>query len=320
MTNTAQAPKAATKKKRRSEWPRRLVPILMILAGIVVLLYPVGATYYNNYKQAEFAYKYNSQAQQVPPHKRSEAIDRARAYNAKLGETALMDPWSGGDMSTNPGYQDYLHQLNDQDAMARLRIPNIKVDQAIYHGTTDATLARGVGHLYGTALPVGGDNTHSVLTAHSGMANATMFDRVHELKEGDTLFIDVYGETLAYQVDQIQIVLPSEIDKLVMQPGRDIVTLVTCTPYAVNTHRLLVTGHRVPYDPAKDSAKTPISSMDWTIQPWMRDRFIGAAAALGFLLIMMTGWIISDAKARRRRARKAAEKASQTALEADQAE
>jgi len=142
---------------------------------------------------------------------------------------------------------DYAEILNVGGVMARVYVPSVGVDLPVFHGSYPEVLARGVGHLEGTAFPTGGINTHAVLTAHSGMPNARFFTNLEQLVEGDVFYISVLNRRLAYQVDQITVVLPNEIDALRIVPGADHVTLITCTPYTVNTHRLLVRGRRIAY-------------------------------------------------------------------------
>lgn len=286
--------------KRRRRWPGRLITAGLILLGIAVIMYPIAATYYNNYKQSEFAQQYNQQVQTIDPGARSEQMAAAHRYNAALKPVQLKDPWGNGQPGITPAYQQYLAQLDVNDTMARLRIPTIKVDQPVYHGTSDETLGRGVGHLYGSSLPVGGPGTHSVLTAHSGMTNGTYFDRLGELKQGDVFYMDVLGETLAYQIDRITVVLPNNFDNLAREPGRDYATLITCTPYGVNSHRLLVRGHRIDYNPAHDP-QPGLLGFDWTIQPWMITRLALAGIATLALLVMIGMWIRDDRLDRRRR-------------------
>lgn len=306
MTQTLQQPRRAAPAELRRRpvrrWPSRMVPIVLILLGVAVLIYPIVATEYNNYKQQEFAQKYGNQVQNTPAETLHDDLMRARAYNAMLKPSALMDPWSRGSQGAdNPAYQDYLSQLNRYDSMARLRIPSVKTDLPIYHGTDDQTLAKGVGHLFGTTLPVGGPSTHAALTAHSGMSNATLFDELHNVKLGDVFYADVSGETLAYRVDRIDVVLPSDLHLLARVDGVDLITLVTCTPYAVNTHRLLVTGTRVPYEAVQDPGPRTNPITGFRVQPWMHTRLIGAGASLALLLAMILGWIISDIRHRRPR-------------------
>ena len=167
-------------------------------------------------------------------------------------------------------------------------VPSVNIDLPIYHGTTDDVIAKGVGHLYGTSLPVGGMDTHAVLTSHTGMASATLFDHLDKVTEGDLMFIEVAGETLAYRVDQIKIILPNEISDLTKAEGHDYLTLFTCTPYSVNTHRLLVRGERVPYTPevaevAEQAAERPV----FVMEPWMWWLIAGAGVGLLALLIIV---------------------------------
>ncbi|MGJ3507279.1 class C sortase [Enemella sp. A6] len=297
MTTTETAPK--TQRPTR-HWPHRLVPVVLILLGVAVMLYPIGATFYNNYRQQEFARQYQQQLQRTPQAELDQQLEAARAYNAQLDPKAYQDPWDGKPAGDGPEYQQYLTQLNEHDAMARIRIPTIGVDLPVRHGTSEETLASAVGHLFGTSLPVGGPGTHAGLTGHTGIQNASLFDGLIDVAEGDVFYIDVYGETLAYQVNKIQVVLPDRIDTLAPVAGQDLVTLITCTPYGVNSHRLLVQGTRIPYDPAADPSQGSALLQSIQILPWMYARLIGAAIALALLLAMIAGWIGSDLKNRRR--------------------
>lgn len=283
----------------RPDRSRRFIPVLLILAGIVVLLYPVAGTFYNNYRQFQFAQQYQDLVGTASAQQLDDQLARARAYNERLGDHALLDPWGQGGPEQSPEYADYLAQLDLGDTMARLRVPSIRVDQPVRHGTSDDVLNRGVGHLFGTHLPVGGIGTHAALTAHTGLTEASMFDSLVDVTEGDVFYVDVAGETLAYQVDRIDVVLPTELDRLEAVEGEDLLTLVTCTPYGVNSHRLLVRGHRIPYDASTDPGSSSLLDMDWTIQPWMIPRLIGAGIALGLLLLMTLGWVVQDSKYRR---------------------
>lgn len=274
---------ASPRAARRS--PGLLLPVLLILLGALITLYPVGATFYNTYHQTLAAQRYGQAVTQAPPAQRHDELERARAYNAALPATALQDPWTRD--GAGAGGPDYAAQLASHDAMARLRVPAIGVDLPVHHGTDEASMSRGAGHLAGTSLPVGGPGTHSVLTTHSGLANAKLFDRLPELKVGEMIFIDVDGETLAYVVRSTEVVLPSELDSLRREPGRDLLTLFTCTPRAVNTHRLLVHAERVDYTPPAATTRPALLSMDWSIQRWMWPRLLGAALALVVLCVLV---------------------------------
>ncbi|MFV8395784.1 class C sortase [Corynebacterium hindlerae] len=232
---------------------RALVALLIALVSLAVMVYPVAVTYYNNTRQAKVAEENRAAQQAINPAERKMWLESARKYNEIETNQPILDPWLARVSKDNAPYRNYLDELAASDIMATLTIPSIKSELPIYHGTDTETLERGIGHLYGSALPVGGEGTHSVLTGHTGLTSATLFDRLDKVAVGDAFFIDVMGETLKYEVESIEIVLPEETESLAAQPGRDLVTLITCTPYAVNTHRLLVHGQRVPYDPVKDA-------------------------------------------------------------------
>ena len=257
--------------KQKSPLKRRLLtiaPPILLLAGILVLLYPVFATQYNNYRQESIASQFSAVAEDAGPDAVAENLRRADEYNANAAESPILDPWLDAQRPGTEAYQEYLSQLNINDVMATVKIPAINVNLPIYHGTESATLDKGIGHLFGTALPVGGESTHTVLTGHTGLGTATMFDQLTSLKEGDVFYIEVPGRHLKYQVTDIRVVLPHETETLNKVEGKDLATLITCTPYGVNTHRLLVTGERVPMDEeavAAEAAQVKGSVM----KPWM---------------------------------------------------
>lgn len=298
---TAPAKRPAPRRSRKD----RLIPVLLVLLGALTLVYPVAGTIWNNSKQAQFAREYDSKITQVPASTLSDAIAKAQAYNASMTADTLRDPWGGGGDTHSGAYEAYLKQLDLFDAMARIRVPNQGIDLPVFHGTQDAELARGAGHMFGTSLPVGGTGTRAVVTGHSAFPTATLFDNVPKMVKGETFFIDVYGQTLAYRVDAIEVVKPEELGKLTLEPGRDLVTLVTCTPYSVNSHRLLVTGVRIPYDAAHDPGAAPALLAGWTLQPWMMPRLYAAGAALLLLVGMVVRWVINDRRERRAAKRQA---------------
>ncbi|WP_426717728.1 class C sortase [Corynebacterium auriscanis] len=253
--------------------------VVYIVLGILVLLAPVILTHYKNVEQNRIAQGYSRDVQALTPEQRSQALESARQYNRELPPFGAPDPWVNGVDVNSPGYKKYLRQLNVNTIMARLQAPTVGMDLPVYHGTSQNTLSHGIGHLYGTDLPVGGKGTHSVLTGHTGLATLTMFDNLTHMKKDDIFVIEVMGEKLAYKVDQIQTVLPSEINKIRPEEGKDYVTLVTCTPYGVNSHRLLVRGERtkLPPGPIEQEYHSP-----W--QPWMIAALVISLAALLYLL------------------------------------
>lgn len=239
------------------------IALICLVVGLAVIGYPYVLQGIDMRRQAQIADDANDAVSSWPYPEAEEAIEAAQAYNAALaasgqphiGEEA--DPFSSasGQSSANGSndsasaqdatYMSLLNASND-GVMGSVVIPKISLNLPIYHGTSSESLTRGSGHLYGTSLPVGGTDTHAVLTGHRGMVNALMFTRIDELVVGDDFYISVMGETLAYEVDAITVILPTEGTKyLRVRPGEDRVTLMTCTPYGVNTHRLLVSGHRV---------------------------------------------------------------------------
>lgn len=265
------APQASSPGPARDgKRPHRLIPLLFVLAGVLVVLYPVLATQYNNFRQHQFAVQYNSDIADVPADQLAAGLEAARAYNSTISGIPILDPYLEElQQPESEEYSRYLDQLAIDDVMARIRVPSAHIDLPVRHGTSEASIRNGAGHLYGTSLPVGGEGTHAVLTSHTGMSNATLFDHLIDVEEGDLVFVDVYGETLAYRVDQIKVVLPDEIGDLVPVAGHDYLTLFTCTPYAVNSHRLLVRGERVPWTPEVDAAYRASDSWIPSLSGWM---------------------------------------------------
>ena len=207
----------------------------------------------------------------------------AEQYNAMLANAII----SEGGASAPP--LAYAQQLTVGGVMAYVDIPKIGAYLPVQHGTDADTLERAVGHVVGTSLPVGGSSTHAVLSAHSGMASAKLFSDIDQLAEGDTFYIHVLGDTLAYKVDAINTVLPTDTRLLQIEDGKDYVTLVTCTPFGINTHRLLVRGHRVPYVPEQEAtaaAEKPVASS------WTRHYLAGLGIGLGAAAVVGGGYFL----------------------------
>ena len=226
--------------------------ILVFLLALGITLYPLISNWYNEKHRSEIHTQYKEIIQQVDTSELDRARELAHEYNAAiLPGTQLSDAFSKEALLW--ASEDYEHQLNlaGDGTMGYVEIPLIQVNLPIYHGTDSDTLEVGIGHLLGSSLPVGGTSTHSVLTAHSGMAGQKMFSDIDQLEEGDVFYLQILGETLAYQVDAIHVVLPHDTTYLGITQGEDQCTLVTCTPFGVNTHRLLVRGSRIPYEEAE---------------------------------------------------------------------
>ena len=272
---------------------RRFAAALM-LAVALMLAYPTVGTIWENQQAREAAAQQAQQAETLKrqqPEKVEQALLDAHAYNQSLAGVPLADPYSATPSEHDAAaYDNYLHQLADTDVMARIRVPNVSIDLPVHHGTSDEAMRTGVGHLYGTALPVGDTGARPVLSTHTGLRSATLFDRLSDVKAGDIFYVDVYGETLAYEVTSIDVITPDQIEALSPVPGKDLVTLMTCTPYAVNSHRLLVTGERIPYNPATDPAATtttpgPVEFILNTITPLPWYMRLMGAGSLGALIM-----------------------------------
>ncbi|MEZ2121846.1 class C sortase [Corynebacterium sp. CCM 9203] len=293
-----EVPSGALRNEKKYSVRAIILPALLIFVGIAVLIYPVVSTQWNNYRQAEVAERYAEVIQQEDPVFLSEQVERARQYNSDHIGAPILDPWLSRVSKDNIAYQEYLGQLNNNYAMAQIIIPKAEVNLPIYHGSDEHTLQKGIGHLFGTALPVGGIGTHAVLTGHTGLTNATLFDNLPRLREGDAFYINTFGEKMKYQVDQIKVVLPEESDDLRAIPDRDLVTLITCTPYGINSHRLLVRGTRVPLDPAEEEAAfKETGGVVW--QWWM----IAAIAAALLALIFLVWWLFRALAGSKKRSR-----------------
>lgn len=266
------------KVQRRRRLFTILPPVLLVL-GILVLLYPVIATYQNNLEQQRIAKAFSAEQTNLGPDVLKDELARADEYNRQAAEAPILDPWLESQRPNTPQYSNYLSQLDVNPVMATVKVPSADISLPIYHGTETSTLEKGVGHLFGTALPVGGEGTHTVLTGHSGLGSATMFDHLNRVKVGDVFYIEVLDRHLKYKVTDIRTVLPNETESLNKVAGKDLATLITCTPYGINTHRLLVTGERVPMDNqqvAAESAKVEPA----VIQTWMIAVVVGIIAVL----------------------------------------
>ncbi|MFU0529948.1 class C sortase [Gardnerella vaginalis] len=277
-----------TKKitKKKIALMRILEPIALVLAGILCFSYPVCSTLWNNHVSKEISTAYDKYNHDQAGDVRRAHIRDAKRYNATRKDMLTRDPYGGDgqeDITNTPGYKRYLKTLEEpMGIIGIIKIPKIGVKLPIYHGTKEDTLARGAGHLYGTDLPVGGKGRHTVITAHTGLPNATMFDSLTDLKKGDYFYLDVQGETLRYKVFRINVVDPHDISLLQREKGRDLATLLTCTPYGVNSHRLLVTGYRVLPDPVAP----PEDHVQWPL--WMTLFVIAMIFSAAILAMMIT--------------------------------
>lgn len=266
-----------------------LVICIIFLAGLSLLLYPFVANQWNNYRQKQLISNYE---QVVSDKEAAEGIDydaerkKAEEYNEALLPCVLPDSFVLAESSgVDPVYMNTLNIAGDE-MMGSVEIPKINIKIPIYHTTEEEVLNKGAGHLEGSSLPVGGANTHAVISAHRGLPSASLFTDLDQLKEGDHFLIHVLNETLCYEVDKISVVKPEDTSALAVEDGQDLVTLLTCTPYGVNTERLLVRGHRVPYvEEEVKEEKTVLSgsSLHTNYLLWV---FVGLSVTALFVFVL----------------------------------
>ncbi|OKZ72178.1 MAG: hypothetical protein BHV93_05695 [Clostridiales bacterium 52_15] len=255
--------------------------ILAAACGVValgLLLYPLVGELLNEKYHSDVETTYTAAIEDTDDAVLTAQREAAEQYNAMLSGAATI---TEGGASAPP--LAYAQQLTVGGVMAYVDIPKINVYLPVQHGTDADTLERAVGHVVGTSLPVGGSSTHAVLSAHSGMASSKLFSDIDQLAEGDTFYIHVLGEVLAYKVDAIHTVLPTDTSLLQIEDNKDLVTLVTCTPFGVNTHRLLVRGHRVPYVPEQE---VPAATEKPVASSWTQHYLIGLGIGLGVVAVI----------------------------------
>ncbi len=223
-------------KKRRTT----VILLISFFVGLCVLLYPSLSSYWNSKTQSEAIVNYEAMLAQFKPEDYTAMFEAANAYNQQLA--ALEDPMQ--DFSTLQGYNTTM-DISGTGMMGYISVPKINQELPVYHGTSDGVLSVAVGHLEGSSLPVGGESTHSVLSAHRGLPTATLFTHLDRMEIGDTFTLTILDRTLVYEVDQIRIVNPDDTSFLQIVEDKDYCTLLTCTPYGINTQRLLVRGHQV---------------------------------------------------------------------------
>lgn len=251
------------------------------------MLYPLVGEILNEKYHSDIETAYTAAIEDTNTAELEQQRQAAEQYNAMLSGATITE----GGASAPP--LAYAQQLTVGGVMAYVDIPKINVYLPVQHGTDTDTLERAVGHVVGTSLPVGGSSTHAVLSAHSGMASSKLFSDIDQLAAGDVFYIHVLGDTLAYKVDAIHTVLPTDTSLLQIEDGKDYVTLVTCTPFGINTHRLLVRGHRVPYVPEQEApaaAERPVASS------WTQHYLTGLAVGLGAVAVAGGGYFLMRRK------------------------
>lgn len=267
---------------------------VMFTAGLSLLLYPFAANQWNNYRQSQLLTTYEDAVAEMEESGRvdyEEEWRKARNYNDELLPYILPDSFSTAELPQE-GDAAYLSCLNlTQDGMmGYVEVPKINVKLPVYHTTNEDVLQKAAGHLPGSSLPIGGEGSHAVISAHRGLPSASLFTDLDKLKEGDIFLLSVLNETLAYQVDRVSVVEPTDTQDLAAEDGEDLVTLLTCTPYGVNSQRLLVRGHRIPYEEAADEG-TPLSAFSGLVGPSMHTSYllwviIGLAVTGTFIFLL----------------------------------
>lgn len=258
--------------------------ILVFLTALGITLYPIISNYVNQKYASKIYTEYEEMIQNVDDTSLKDARRFAEQYNNALAPVSAYEQESLSEASQN---YDTLLNMGGNGIMGYVEIPSIQVNLPIYHGTDSETLERGIGHLLGSSLPIGGASTHSVLSGHSGLARQKMFTDLLQVKEGDVFYLHVLGETLAYQVVSLNTVLPYDTSLLGITPGADLCTLITCTPLAVNTHRLLVTGERIPYESAQEIQAEMQQETTGVESAWEQEYLHGLYIALAIVLLLM---------------------------------
>jgi len=284
---------------------RNLFPLLVIACGLLGLFYPTISNYLNEKNSSRVIDSYDTTVQELAEEKRLQLLQRAYDYNRDLlalngFEAPRMD--EDGNYLSAGNYEDILN-VNGDGVIGYITLPKLSETAAVHHGSSERVLQSGIGHLENTSLPVGGESTHAVLSGHRGLPSKRLFTDLNQMAVGDVFYITVLGETLAYQVDQILTVLPNEMDALAIEEGKDYVTLVTCTPYGVNSHRLLVRGTRIPYRQAEQ-----VQAAQETAAPVVAQTNKELFAAALVLAVFFTGRFLLRIVRRKRRSGKEGKK------------
>ena len=299
------------KKRRKKSQSSRLVKVIYTLAALSALatvgtfFYPEISDAWNRYVSSKMISEYVENESR--PEDFEKEISMAKEYNKKLfeessnnisaytlklsGDTSKKDSasLSGEVLHPDKEYESQVDVLNN-GMMGYIEIPQIGVSLPVYHYTSEEVLAKGIGHLYGSSLPVGGESTHAVLTGHCGLMDARLFTDLDKLKEGDRFTVNVFDEKLNYEIDQIKTVLPNELDDLAISEGEDYVTLMTCTPYGINSHRLLVRGHRIPNDVEVKADQSVLNTVKETVRFPVTIFILAGLCVLADIIIIIRIW------------------------------
>ncbi len=266
-----------------------IVLVLVFLVGLSLMLYPSVADYWNSFHSSQVLYSYTQEISNLDNESYDAIFQEARAYNQALLEKSNVFHITEEDKKTYAAQLDFAYN----GVMGYVEIPLIDVSLPIYHGTDEAILQTGIGHIEWSSLPVGGIGSHSVISGHRGLPSAKLFTNLDKLKEGDTFTIRVLDEVMVYMVDQILIVLPDEVDNLAIDPGRDLCTLVTCTPYGINSHRLLVRGTRI--EGPTETVQIRVTADAIQIEPLLMAPLVAAP-----MLLVLLVWLMIPNRRKRR--------------------
>ena len=277
------------------QWLKKKLPtillVLVFLTGVALLLYPTFADWWNSFHQSRAVASYMDSVSELDTERYEEILAEADAYNQKLAETGIL--WTLDEEQLEE-YNEQLN-INESGIMGYIDIPKISITLPVYHGVDEAVLQVAIGHIAGSSLPVGGENTHCIVSGHRGLPSARLFTDLDKLVEGDTFTMTVLNRTVTYQVDQVRIVEPTDVSDLQIVEGKDYCTLVTCTPYGINTHRLLVRGHRV----ANAQGDAPVIADAMQIETI----YIAPFLAVPILILLVIGMFILTGRQQRRNRR-----------------
>ena len=274
-------------KKRSGRWSTAVLVLLFVM-GLSLLLYPTVSDYYNSFHASRAIVSYTQQVSDLADDAYQTIFAEADRYNESLAQA--MNPWRFA--KDHPDEYLQLLHVSADGIMGYIDIPVIDVYLPVYHTTSEGVLQVGVGHIEGTSLPVGGKGTHTVLSGHRGLPSARLFTDLDKLVEGDTFLLHILDETLTYQVDQILIVEPEDVSALEIQPDQDLCTLVTCTPYGINSHRILVRGHRI--ETAAQTPQVRVTGDAIQVEPVI----VAVALAVPVLLMLLAAVLITTGKRR----------------------
>lgn len=267
------------------------IAILIMLTGTAIMVYPLISNHFYELEQKEAVSFYEQKSEEMGQVEKEQELEKAREYNELLAQSnvILSDPFDPDAFKskTSHAYEEILC-LSEDGLMGYLEIPALEVNIGIYHGTGSRALEFGAGHLENTSFPIGGTDTHAVLSAHTGLPGKKLFTDLELMEKGDKFLIHIYDEILAYEVDQIKVVEPEQIEDLGIQKGKDYVTLVTCTPYGINSHRLLVRGVRIPYDAELEKEMENTDTKEGS--QWMRQYFKGILIGLLIFVMMIIAY------------------------------